>query len=491
VLPSRSRTQSQDSEGSYLTILERFHANGVSTDRNKRNSKLLSYHHLPASNEEELDCVQVPEWRSCFNTTTSSDIPGIKELSALVQVMTMCRSMIRVHGMGFVGIGCSFCICCLSGFEHASLVDGSFFKSTGLLLAVMLSLRVRNAVTRRTHLTNQIPSMINAAKTILDMAANSVPEKRRFLSQALGVSFADVALWLTRHCVEEYSESISVTKEWLADQLSRLPCEYRRQFLRLGGIGAMGVSPRPQLLYLRDVCDTLFTPEACGEIDKISNIRRWHKNIDRELQRLVDLFDDLCLYHEEVHTKEFRWLISALIFFYVALYPWFVADERKIILAMTTGMMAIVFYGLDAMAQELEEPLGPHSQGLNVALTFRQAFAEIEKEQEVRANFDQFLEHYEDERLSLDLIAEFASEQIRQQVERAKIRQQVERSYPPVFLEHQEDERLSLDIRAELPNLLASEQIRQQVERAHKPFEVRQQVEPSYQPVGLDLQEQV
>mmetsp|Transcript_119454 Transcript_119454/g.230461 ORF Transcript_119454/g.230461 Transcript_119454/m.230461 type:complete len:484 (-) Transcript_119454:166-1617(-) len=468
------RMQSRVSEASYLSILEH-----EITDRNKKSSKLLSYHHLPASNEEELDCVQVPEWRSCFNTTTSSDIPGIKELSALVQVMTMCRSMIRVHGMGFVGIGCSFCICCLSGFEHASLVDGSFFKSTGLLLAVMLSLRVRNAVTRRTHLTNQIPSMINAAKTILDMAANSVPEKRRFLSQALGVSFADVALWLTRHCVEEYSESISVTKEWLADQLSRLPCEYRRQFLRLGGIGAMGVSPRPQLLYLRDVCDTLFTPEACGEIDKISNIRRWHKNIDRELQRL------------EVHTKEFRWLISALIFFYVALYPWFVADERKIILAMTTGMMAIVFYGLDAMAQELEEPLGPHSQGLNVALTFRQAFAEIEKEQEVRANFDQFLEHYEDERLSLDLIAEFASEQIRQQVERAKIRQQVERSYPPVFLEHQEDERLSLDIRAELPNLLASEQIRQQVERAHKPFEVRQQVEPSYQPVGLDLQEQV
>lgn len=424
VLPKfviRTRTQSSESESVHSNVLERFQGSASSSDRNKRNSKLLSYHHLPARGDEEIDILQVPEWRSCCNATTSSDIPGVKELSAVVQVVNMCRSMTRVHGMGFVGISSSFVICWTTGFIRASLVDVSFFKSTGLLLAVMLSLRVRNAVTRRTDLVNQMLSMINTAKTVLDMAGASSLENRRVLSQALGVCFADVALWLTRHCAEEYSESISVTKDWLRDQLSRLPNHYKRNFLRLGGIVAMGVSPRPQLLYLRDVCDQLFIPEATqdGAIDQISNIRRWHKNIDRELQRLVDLFDDLCLYDEEVHTKEFRWLISALIFSYVALYPWFVADERKFILAMTTCLMAVVFYGLDAMAQELEEPLGPHSQGLNIALTFRQAFAEIENEEEVRNNFDQFLEKCGDVELSLDLRAEFTSQQIRQQVERA------------------------------------------------------------------------
>ena len=66
-----------------------------------------------------------------------------------------------------------------------------------------------------------------------------------------------------------------------------LPEEYRETLFMLRAKHRANISPRPLLLWLRDLCDDLFDPElACrsaGEkVDRISVIRRFHQNTERE-----------------------------------------------------------------------------------------------------------------------------------------------------------------------------------------------------------------
>lgn len=54
----------------------------------------------------------------------------------------------------------------LTGAVQLQLVDTSFFRAVGLLLAVLLSLRAKNAVSRRQKLMSGVLDMMNCAKNL-------------------------------------------------------------------------------------------------------------------------------------------------------------------------------------------------------------------------------------------------------------------------------------------------------------------------------------
>merc|ERR1712187_605876 len=89
----------------------------------------------------------------------------------------------------------------------------------------------------------------------------------------------------------------------------------------------VGISPRPLLLFLRDFCDELFEAEPPGKshdsssdakVDKISVIRRFHRNLELELHSLFSKFDLLLMYREQLLTVQFRWMLETVIFVYVS-----------------------------------------------------------------------------------------------------------------------------------------------------------------------------
>jgi len=134
------------------------------------------------------------------------------------------------------------------------------------------------------------------------------------------------------------------------------------------------------------------TPPGINKIDRISIIRRWHRNVDLDLLNICHQFDTLLMYKEELHTAQFRWMLSSVILLYVALYPWCVNHETTLVLGGTTIGMAFVFYGLNAMTEQLEDPVAQHQQGFDLTTIFQAMFEKMDKEEAVRSECIEFLQ---------------------------------------------------------------------------------------------------
>merc|ERR1712023_161277 len=114
-------------------------------------------------------------------------------------------------------------------------------------------------------------------------------------------------------------------------------------------------------------------------------------NMEIELHNITDQFDNLLMYKEEVHTAQFRWMISSVILLYVALYPWCVRHESTLVLFGTTMGMAFVFYGINAMTEQLEDPVAAHEQGFDLHHIFKAVFDKLGRDEAIRARCVQFL----------------------------------------------------------------------------------------------------
>merc|ERR1719163_2034688 len=90
----------------------------------------------------------------------------------------------------------SFIACVMAGAVHVQLVDISFFKAVGLLLAVLLSLRAKMAMGRRQKLMNGILSMMNSARNIVELTGTEAADKRERLRTMLSFCFAEIASWV-------------------------------------------------------------------------------------------------------------------------------------------------------------------------------------------------------------------------------------------------------------------------------------------------------
>ncbi|CAJ1337496.1 unnamed protein product, partial [Effrenium voratum] len=121
----------------------------------------------------------------------------------------------------------------------------------------------------------------------------------------------------------------------------------------------------------------LATSHAGSEkMDRISIIRRFHRNLEDELHLLFSKFDFLLMFRENFVTSQFRWMLETVIFVYVVLYPWCVCNESNLVLGATTVGMACVFYGLNALTEQLEDPVHHQTQGFDLRKTFVNLFQE-------------------------------------------------------------------------------------------------------------------
>jgi len=301
----------------------------------------------------------------------------------------------------------SYFLCLVSGAVHAQIVDSSFFKAVGLLLAVLLSLRAKNAVSRRQKLMVGVLDMMNTAKNLLYLLSDKDRNRRRMRAM-LQFCFMEVAIWVTRN-----TPNAAFTDAGPSHSLADLDPEDREAVFVLRSKCAAGIGPRPLMLFLRDFCDELFDPDAPTEskfvqrpsgdesaggspptktrIDKVSIIRRFHRNLETELHALFEKFDFLLMYREQFMTMQFRWMLDTVIFVYVLLYPWCVRNETRTVLGATTAGMAFVFYGLNALTEQLEDPVQQKGQGFNLPDTFRVMFEDLDYDEVVRTRCNEFL----------------------------------------------------------------------------------------------------
>lgn len=268
---------------------------------------------------------------------------------------------------------------------------------------------------------NGILSMVNSARNIVELTGTEASHKRHRLRKMLAFCFAEIAVWAVDGWEEAPAEESSSLK------LEDLSFEDRDMAFVLRGKGVLHASPRPLLVYLRQMCDELFDPEherkrACRstsgllgsflldstngdrdehalaekdtqqeKMDTISVVRRFHRNIEIELHNVTSQFDNLLMYKEELHTTQFRWMISSVILLYAALYPWCIRHESTIVLGGTTVLMAFVFYGLNAMTEQLEDPVAAHEQGFDLGNIFRAVFEKLTRDEAIRVRCMEFL----------------------------------------------------------------------------------------------------
>mmetsp|Transcript_45740 Transcript_45740/g.106908 ORF Transcript_45740/g.106908 Transcript_45740/m.106908 type:complete len:173 (+) Transcript_45740:1-519(+) len=131
-------------------------------------------------------------------------------------------------------------------------------------------------------------------------------------------------------------------------------------------------------------------------MDKISIIRRFHRNMEEELRMLFSKFDFLLMFRENFVTSQFRWMLETVIFVYVVLYPWCVCNESNLVLGATTVGMACVFYGLNALTEQLEDPVHHQSQGFDLWTTFINLFEDLDRDEAVRDCCRSFLQKHKE-----------------------------------------------------------------------------------------------
>ena len=287
--------------------------------------------------------------------------------------------------MHFLFVFISYLLVVLTGAVQLQLVDSSFFRAVGLLLAVLLSLRAKNAVSRRQKLMAAVLDMMNCAKNLLYLFHFN-PLSRAKLRKVLEFAFLEAAAW----ALPEMKPGNTVA------DLDALPAEYREVAFVLRGKHHANISPRPLLLWLRELCDQLFDPEtatkkASDKLDTISVTRRFHRITEEELHKLFAKFDFLLLFRENFVTDQFRWMLETVIFIYVVLYPWCVCNESNLVLGATTVGMALVFYGLNALTEQLEDPMNHETPGFDLRESFKQLFSELDRDDQMREYCGAFL----------------------------------------------------------------------------------------------------
>jgi len=307
--------------------------------------------------------------------STRHVLPGADVWTNVLRLTAIVLAVLRVHGIGILVVALSFCGVIMARAVRVEVVDSSFFKALGLLLAVLLSLRARNAVISRQKAIRDVLSMINSAESLLALPLSA--HKRFKLRVVLEFTFAEIVNWFDSE--NAGAMCCSTKAKWKGPTFEDLPVEFQIAPFYLVSLHDSGTSPRMLLSHLISVCDTLFDPcgydESNGVGDKVSYIRRWHKNVDIDLRNILTQFDNLCVYEQELNTKEFRWMLSLLITVYVSLYPWCVDSESTVTLGCTTILMACVYYGMNAITRQVEDPFGHHYQGFDLEALFHKAFA--------------------------------------------------------------------------------------------------------------------
>lgn len=230
--------------------------------------------------------------------------------------------------------------------------------------------------------------MMNSAKNLLYLV-HFEPESQAKLRKMLEFCFLEAAAWA----------SPPTTPYVKHGDLDILPEEYKEAAFILRAKPPENISPRPVLLYLREICDQLFDPDLATthagseKMDKISIIRRFHRNMEDELHNLFAKFDFLLMFRENFVTNQFRWMLETVIFVYVVLYPWCVCNESNLVLGATTVGMACVFYGLNALTEQLEDPVHHQTQGFDLRRTFIQLFQELDRDERVRDYARHWIKH--------------------------------------------------------------------------------------------------
>lgn len=345
---------------------------------------------------------------------------GFSVLRSEIGWLHLVTVIFRYHWAGIIIVTASVCLCLRTGFVHKQIVDGSFFKALGMLLAVLLSVRARNGVGRRQHVMGTVLNMGARARDILQLAADDCRlepleeeclRRRDELRLILEYVFAKIAYWFEvrelRHGSDEDTQP-----NWQGPLIEDLPSHCRKAAMRLGSMLSLGMSPRPLFYYVREVCDRLWDPHEDAKFDRISNIRRWHKQIDIEINGLIRHFDDLATFQEEIQPRQMTWLIAGLICLYTSLYPWCVQDESGPVLAATTLGMCFVFYGLNALTCEIEDPLLRCSHGFNLSLIFQQLFRNLECEEALQVRCRSFMRDFDASEVSEDTRQRFVGQEL-------------------------------------------------------------------------------
>lgn len=343
------------------------------------------------------------------------------------KTVTICAPLIAsVFGQHYFGICVAFLsvvLCIWSGSTHVQLIDDSFFKSLGMLLAVLVSVRTRNGVVRREQVLSLVLAMGSTARDVVELVA-SVPDltvsdderlrTRVKLLNILEFTFARIAHWLEVRELGLPPERLEdSTPTWQGPDIDDLPAEYRKAAARLGSMPFLGMPPRPLLYFLREVCDKLWAIPEDLNLDRISKIRRWHKLIDIELDGLLKMFDVLSTFLEEVQPRQMTWLVDLLIYTYTSLYPWCVRHESALMLTTTTLGMCFVFLGLNTLTCELEDPLLRHSHGFNLSLIFEQVFRNIECEEAAQIRCRHCLRNLDPEEVCEQTCQDFVQKEMR------------------------------------------------------------------------------
>jgi hypothetical protein len=318
--------------------------------------------------------------------------------------------------------------------KELQLVDGIFFKSTGMLMAVLLSLRAKMASSRRQQLMLAVVRMMNDARTLLYYAGLMQGDCRSKLRRALRFIFWEVAKWISlgttsskatkfdlgscSSCCRASGYPAEVAPSSPPEQptppssppalsattvdLADVPHEFREGLFahmskRGGKLGVYPSSPRGLLLYLREIVDDLIilTELDHAPTDDTSKIRRWHRTIDGCLSSMLGSFDFVVSMQEENHSEQYQWLISFLICGYLVLYPWCITHEGTWMTGLTTWGIAFVLFGLNAVTHEHENPFGvDYSSDFNLRYSFLHFFDGLEREDALSHRVGECLEQH-------------------------------------------------------------------------------------------------
>lgn len=264
-----------------------------------------------------------------------------------------CLSMVRLawqwHRNTLIITFLSALARCIIHPSDYVMLDNIVFKAIFVAIGFCLGFRTIDSSKRMAHATRVIQGLISATWNIIFLFPDGARQK---VTRAMLHALEHSACYIHVICSERHN--------WWAGVVGVTP--------KVDGLGFQGISPRPELLKALDMAEEII------ESLKDANTQTLRRSMWRYRKILAHNWDELIQLCLPVITDRYASLLDACLASFSVLFPWGIRAyplevmkigkgwelviPARVTIVVSSLFVMTVLLGLNANAQESEEPLG-------------------------------------------------------------------------------------------------------------------------------------
>lgn len=307
--------------------------------------------------------------------------------SSTVHYLYIVNRVFERRGVSCCLVALSNGLCAYLGYYDTEAVfDPAFFKALAMLIGFMLSFRATRANQRRTEAYILAETLCRCGRDIVYLLPpDQASAERQELKQILRYVFWHITYYLTER-----------SGRLVHFDLSKIAVERRKKLLPCGSGPELHISPRKLVASLTYVVMEIYLPvRERMKRDRVAKIGGGdptlsgaelvmvENHVREKVGHLSMINDQLTVLSNSRTTSMYTCILELPLFLFVAGFPWVMKVTSANSMLLASFFVALVYYGVDVVAEEADDPLGTDITDIPVDSMAQELFELLDFEDEV------------------------------------------------------------------------------------------------------------